>query len=73
MRHLSTIACWHLNYDKIADKGGVGLIKVVSVQKFQFVAQIERRFIVTAENARKKSDLVKICGHFLDKYDCNDR
>ena len=28
---------------------------------------------MTAENARKKSDLVKICGHFLDKYDCNDR
>ena len=28
MRHLSIIACWHLNYDKIS---GVDLIKVVSV------------------------------------------
>ena len=35
MRHLSIIACWHLNYDKILVKGGVGLIKVVSVQKFK--------------------------------------
>ena len=33
MRHLSIIACWHLNYDKILVKGGVGVIKVVSVQK----------------------------------------
>ena len=35
MRHLSIIACWHLNYVKISVKGGVGLIKVASVQKIK--------------------------------------
>ena len=36
MRHLSIIiACWHLNYDKISVKGGVGLIKVVVCKKFE--------------------------------------
>ena len=58
MRYLSIIACWHLNYDKISVKRGVGLIKVVSVQKIQIVSLIihkfDRRFIVTAKNARKK-------------------
>jgi len=40
---------WHLNYGKIAIKGGVSLIKVVSVQKIQIVIhKIERRLIVTA-------------------------
>ena len=37
IRHLSIVASWHLNYDKIAVKGGVGLIKVVNVQKIQIV------------------------------------
>ena len=37
IRLLSIITCWHLNYDKIAVKGGVGLIKAVSVQKIQIV------------------------------------
>jgi len=46
MRHLSF---WHLNYDKIATKGGTGLTKVVSVQKFQIV------IAMTIDNAVSQS------------------
>ena len=35
MRYLSVIVYWHLNYDKIAVKGGVGLIKVLVCKNFK--------------------------------------
>ena len=36
MRHLSIIiAYWHLNYDKIAVKGGVGLIEILVCKNFK--------------------------------------
>ena len=51
-----------LNYDKISVKGDVGLIKVVCVQKNSNCllnhAKIERRFIVTTENAQILSKFV---------------
>ena len=47
MRHLSIIAFWHFNNDKISVKGGVSLIKVVGVQKIvaEIIYKIERRFM----------------------------
>ena len=78
MRHLSIIACWHLNYDKIAVKGGVGLIKFVSVQKNSNCllnhAQIWKEVHCDGQKCyKKKSDFVNIYGQcFLGKYYCNE-
>ena len=48
MRHLSIIAFWHLNYEKISVRCGS------QWNSFQIIHKFERSFIVMAENARKK-------------------